>query len=146
MKLASTQYTLNKKAFEIYLSGCTIHCKGCHNPELQSFDVGEELTIARQYKLIDAIAESGDMIKEIWILGGEPLDNSDLNFYQFIDRLKTNFYMKKLVLFTGYDIKQIHSRIFYYFDEIKYGKYDEELRTEGELLASSNQKIWKRGD
>ena len=28
----------------VYVSGCNLHCKGCHNPEAQDFNYGEELT------------------------------------------------------------------------------------------------------
>jgi organic radical activating enzyme len=47
-------------AFEIYVSGCTRGCPGCHSPELQSFDVGQEITQHELYKLINLLSDESD--------------------------------------------------------------------------------------
>lgn len=146
MNIAGTQYTLKDRAFEIYLSGCTIHCKGCHNPEIQSFSYGEEFTVDKLDEISLKIKESGDLIQSIRILGGEPLDQDYDEFVGMLQQLYCVFPDKKLILFTGYDITEIESKMlgvaFVFFDEIKFGQYREDLRVEGEFLASSNQGIW----
>jgi pyruvate-formate lyase-activating enzyme len=46
MKIASTEYSLQQKTLEIYISGCNPpHCKGCHNSEIWSFDIGSEYNL-----------------------------------------------------------------------------------------------------
>jgi anaerobic ribonucleoside-triphosphate reductase activating protein len=147
MRIASTQYNLNKRAFEIYFSGCNFHCKGCHNEELWDFYVGEEITDKKLIEIINKIIEHQSMINEIWILGGEPLHQTSFQFNNFCKILLNFSTDKKLVLFTGFNLDEIADEFpwcFDVFDEIKYGRYIEELRTEGEELASSNQNYWRK--
>jgi anaerobic ribonucleoside-triphosphate reductase activating protein len=146
MRIAATQYTLTKRTFEIYTSGCTLHCPGCHNPELWDFTIGEEVNPRSMDAVISKIHEHGELIDSIAILGGEPLDNNKVDFLYFISELLRHFPSKKFILFTGYDKVEIPYPIFMSFDEIKYGRYNEALKIEGEYLASSNQKIWKKGE
>lgn len=143
MNLAGTQFTLKDRAFEIYLSGCTIHCKGCHNPELWDFNYGDKITDEVFSSLVEKIKDGGKLINEIRILGGEPLDHQ-VNLHLFVSILKSRFPDKLFVLFTGYDYINIPIVFFSDFDGIKYGKYDETKRVEGEELASSNQRWWRK--
>ena len=40
IKIAGTEFSLQRKAFEIYVQGCYRNCVGCHNPETQPFSGG----------------------------------------------------------------------------------------------------------
>ena len=143
MKIAGTQFTLKDRAFEIYISGCSIHCKGCHNPELWDFNYGEELTIDYISDLIDKIEDAGKLVKEIRILGGEPLQNNQDELLDLILDLKLFFCGDiKFVLFTGFDLKEVPHWCLDVFDSVKYGRYIEELRVDGQDYASSNQGVW----
>ena len=145
MRLAGTQYTLKDRAFEIYLSGCTIQCKGCHNPDLWDFEYGKLIDDSVYDKLIYTIRDSGKLVEEIRILGGEPLDGNPLELESLISTLRDEFNNKRIVLYTGYNLKEIkekHPSVFILFDKIKFGRYIEELKIDGEELASSNQGIW----
>ena len=144
MNIAATQFTLSRRTFEIYLSGCTLHCKNCHNPELWDFNVGVKFTPQIFQSIIKKIEDAGELITEIHILGGEPLDNGQ-ELYWLAQDLYEKFPEKKLVLFTGYNLQEIrdrHPSAFNLFDKIKFGRYIEELKVEGNFLASSNQGIW----
>ena len=145
MRVAATQYNVQGKVFEIYVSGCSFHCKGCHNEELWDFNVGEELNDNYLASLVKKIKESRIMIKEISILGGEPLLQDD-SFFLLVYALRKKFPKFKYTLFTGFNLDEINLNVFPYFDRIKYGRYIEELRTEGEYLASSNQGWWIKED
>lgn len=149
MKIAATQYTLKDRAFEIYFSGCNFHCSGCHNPELWDFNFGEEFNLMKMAEIYSKIEYAGDLVTSIRLLGGEPLHQDIGILYAFVSDFKTMFPIKKIVLFTGYDLYELrkhHSLVFNLFDEIKYGRYDETKRIEGEFLASSNQGIWKKNE
>jgi anaerobic ribonucleoside-triphosphate reductase activating protein len=149
MKIASTQYNQNNKAFEIYLSGCSGNpkCEGCHNPELWNFNIGnnweEEINkISKKIKLFNIL------IDNIWILGGEPLDQNINELKNMVINLKQ--YNKKIWLFTRYKIKEIDEDIKNLFNFIKCGKYDITCLCDDNImynvkLETSNQKIYKKG-
>jgi anaerobic ribonucleoside-triphosphate reductase activating protein len=147
MNVASTQYSLNTKSFEIYLSGCNGSCKGCCNPELKDFNIGEELDTDVLIKIISKIKEFDNLIENIWILGGEPLDQRYEELASLIFLLKTNT-SKKIWLFTRYSIDYVDEHLRHYIDYVKCGEYLEELKCDDNIqyrvkLATSNQKIYK---
>jgi anaerobic ribonucleoside-triphosphate reductase activating protein len=150
MKIASTQYTLQNNVFEIYISGCNgiPKCIGCHNKELWDFDVGEEYTLKYFTKLQQKTKRFENLIDNIMILGGEPLDQNIDEFYHFIIDMKS--FNKNLWLFTRYKLEEINKNIIPYFNYIKCGRYCEDLTCDnntqyGIKLSTSNQKIYKKG-
>ena len=82
MRVLATQYTLATKSFEIYLAGCKgnngVHCRGCHNPLSWDFNQGEYIDSIYIQNIVNKINSFNHLIENIWILGGEPLDN-DIN-------------------------------------------------------------------
>lgn len=154
MNILATQYTLKTKSLEIYVAGCKgdshgKHCEGCHNPEGWDFNLGEKYDNKYEEKLKQKIKSFDDMIDNIMVFGGEPLDQPYVDLKQLIDFLKTT--NKTLWLFTKYNIDEVLSNnIFGEFDYIKCGCYDKNLITDDNIqygikLATSNQKIYKRG-
>lgn len=145
MNIVSTQYNLQNKTLEIYLSGCYGDCYNCHNPELKDFNMGNYYSDDLP-KIIQKIYEFDSLIDNIWILGGEPLDQDIQELNSLLKYLiRTN---KKIWLWTRYEIKKVPENIIKYLNFIKTGKYIEELSTNdniqyGVKLASSNQKIYK---
>lgn len=148
MNIAATQYTLNTKSFEIYVSGCKAYCKGCHNPELRDFNIGNPLTQTTIDNIINKIKEFDMLIDNIWILGGEPLDQNIDDLEWLLQELhKTK---KSIWLFTRFELKEIPSNIKQFCHYIKCGPYIESLQTKNNIqygiqLATSNQNIYKRG-
>ena len=147
MNIASTQYTLENKAFEIYLSGCSGNprCNGCHNPELWDFSIGENY-IHILKDILKKVKEFDSMIDNIWVLGGEPLDNNLNNLSDLLLALKTT--NKKIWLFTRHEINEVPLNIKHLCDYIKTGRFDIDALAEnnvyyGVKLASKNQKIHK---
>ena len=128
-------------AYEIYLSGCTKHCKNCHNPEMQDFNYGNPLDTEN---LLKDIKNNSSWIDIISFLGGDPLDQNSYDFMRLASVIKIGFPEKKLWLFTGNVEEQIPLWVKEMFDVIKVGPYIEELRQDG-FPASSNQKILKKG-
>ena len=132
----------NPKRIEIYLSGClTPHCTNCHNPESWNFNSGLKIDEI----LIGDIKEYKQYFDNIWILGGEPLDQVKDDLMWLLDKLKeTN---KNVWLWTRYEFNEIDIDILEYCDYVKCGKYidnDSSYMTKyGFKLASSNQRIIK---
>lgn len=150
MNILATQYTLQNKSLDIYLSGCKgingIHCVGCHNPESWSFNQGEEYSQEYFNLLKIKITDFNNLIDNVFIFGGEPLDQ-DVNMliHLLFDLKSLN---KKIWLFTRYELNQIPKEILQLCDYIKCGKYDENLKTNKNIqynikLATSNQSIHK---
>ena len=128
-------------AVELYVSGCSRHCKNCHNPELQSYDVGEEVNYR---KLISELSSHREWFDIVSILGGDLLCQDDKQADLLVWTIRELLEDKKLMLFTGADLEEIPSWAFEYFDIIKYGSYKEELKQEG-FPSSSNQRIIYKG-
>lgn len=149
MRLAATQFSLKYKAYEIYLSGCKGTCKGCCNPELKNFDYGEKIDNKTIISIVSKIKEFDLLIDNIWILGGDPVDNEVYLVSKFLKTLKFNT-KKKIWLWTRYDLNSISNYIKQHCDYIKSGEYIPELKTNsnyqyGIKLETSNQKIFKLG-
>jgi len=148
MNILTTQFVPDLQRFELYLAGCKgvngVHCKGCHNPQSWNFNNGKIIT----KDVLDRIIEKcyTNIVKNIWILGGEPLDQPLVELEYLLDAFKgTN---KPLWLFTRYNYQEVPQSVLNRLNYIKVGAYKEELRTNtnnmyGVQLATSNQKILK---
>lgn len=127
-------------AYEIYPSGCTRNCPGCHNPELQDFNYGEYLDIA---KLIEDIKSKEKWIDIISFLGGDLLCHPKYEAMLLVIAIKSAFPDKKLWLFTGATEEELPKWVKEIFDVIKVGKYIQKLHQDG-FPASSNQYLIRK--
>lgn len=60
----------------LFVSGCTLQCKGCFNPESWDFDAGKpftEETVETIFRYLDEPYVAG-----LSILGGDPLEESNI--------------------------------------------------------------------
>lgn len=115
----------------ISISGCPIHCIGCHSRELWE-DKGTSLTVEELEKLIDK--HKG--ITCLLLLGGEGDIDSLTELFQYAyKRVKTAWY-------CGLDlIPKSKLGIIQYLDFLKLGHYDQEL---GALDSpTTNQRFYK---
>jgi len=128
-------------AVEIYVSGCTRNCKGCHNPQMQSFNHGKELWYS---DLIQELNEHKEWFDIISILGGDLMCQNLFDAATFTKILHRKFPDKKLWLFTGAELSEVHGFFLEHFDVIKTGTYEESLR-QSTGLASSNQRLNMKG-
>ena len=147
MNLATTQYSLSTKTFEIYVSGCVKHpCKGCYSQELWDEKFGVELDDDIYKGLMYKIENNLDMIDNIMICGGEILEKPKEEIIKLIKFLQQ--YKKPIWLYTRFKYEEVDKEILNELDYIKCGQYDETKVTDkniqfGIKLASSNQKIYK---
>lgn len=149
MRIVAIDYSMATQSMDIFFSGCDAEprCEGCHNPEAWDFNVGKDW---KQwiFQINDNMIKFGPMVKKFFILGGEPLAQDPDEFSKFIACVKE--YKKELWLFTHYELNEIDESVKKQFDYIKTGRYLPELSTNdnicyGVRLATSNQKIYKRG-
>lgn len=115
----------------ISISGCLIHCKGCHSRELWE-DKGTPLTV----KEIDSLLVKHKGISCLCLLGGErDIDALTILFQHAYKKVKTAWY-------CGLDfIPKGNYGIMQYLDFLKIGHYDAEL---GALTSpDTNQRFYK---
>lgn len=115
----------------ISISGCQIHCKGCHSRELWE-DKGTPLIIKELQSLLD----KHQGITCVCLLGGEhDIDSLTELFMYAHERIKTAWY-------CGLDmIPKDKVGILEYLDFVKIGHYDQELG--GLDSPTTNQKFYK---
>lgn len=115
----------------ISISGCTIHCQGCHSRELWE-DKGTSLTIEELQRLLDK--HKG--VTCLLLLGGEHDIDALTELFQYAyKRIKTAWY-------CGLDlIPKNKLGILQYLDFCKVGHYDQELG--GLDSSSTNQRFYK---
>jgi organic radical activating enzyme len=88
------------------------------------------------------------MLKMIWVLGGEPLDQKTVDLLWLLKELKKH--EVPIYLFTGKTKDFIKKEVAELCDFIKCGKYDESLKpnepyiVHGIELHSTNQTIYTR--
>lgn len=115
----------------ISISGCLIHCQGCHSRELWE-DKGTPLTIEELQSLLD----KHQGISCLCLLGGErDIDTLTELFMYAHKRVKTAWY-------CGLDmIPKDKVGILQYLDFVKTGRYDMELG--GLDSPTTNQKFYR---
>lgn len=122
--------------YVVFVQGCKHGCKGCQNPETWDFNGGYEMTteeIAADYKkrrLLDGITLSG----------GDPFYQQEACM-ELLDLLPD----VNVWIYTGYEYEEIcDTPLAKRADVLVVGPYREELRCEGQMYGSSNQKIIRR--
>lgn len=144
----------------LWVSGCSLHCKGCHNPETWSLDSGKLFDEEAKKELFEALDKP--YIQGITFSGGHPLEPKNVEaVYDLILEVRNKFPNKDIWLYTGYTWDYIFNRVItdnFDFerdriidyqkkivelcDVIVDGKYIEELRNITlKWRGSSNQRV-----
>lgn len=128
----------------IFVAGCTLHCKGCFNPESWDFYAGHLFTDETLQKILSAL--DSDFIDGLSILGGDPLEKENIPEVTRICRtVKEKFGSKKTIwLWTGRRYEQMQDLpLFQYVDCVVDGPFVEKLKTteKGKWYGSTNQRI-----
>lgn len=148
MNILGTSFSLATSSLDIYLAGCTgPHCSRCHNPESWNFQAGTSW-IEKKADIIDKIDSFPGMIQNIFVMGGEPLDQPREELREFLFFLQCTGI--PVWLFTRRNPIQVPEFLLMYCDYVKCGRYDDAQLTEeniqyGVKLASANQQIFKKG-
>ena len=85
----------------LWVSGCSLHCNGCHNPQTWDFNAGKPFDEAAKEELLDALSKS--YIQGLTVSGGHPLEPKNVDdVYKLLAEIKTKFPQKDVWLYTGY--------------------------------------------
>ena len=137
-------------SLSVYFSGCHFHCPGCHNPEAQDFNYGQELTDDLIKEILVKINKN-EVERRLSILGGEPLNPENraavANLIQVCKDTHPNLI---IYVWTGYTINELREEndlnINYILNNINClidGRFEIDKRdTTLPLRGSSNQNIY----
>lgn len=137
-------------SLSVYFSGCHFHCPGCHNPEAQDFNYGQELTDDLIKEILVKINKNG-VERRLSILGGEPLNPENrVAVADLIQVCKDTYPNLIIYVWTGYTINELReendSNINYILNNINClidGRFEIDKRdTTLPLRGSSNQNIY----
>lgn len=144
----------------LWVSGCSLHCKGCHNPETWSLCSGKPFDEEAKQELFEVLNKP--YIQGITFSGGHPLEDGNVeDVYNLMLEIKDKFPEKDIWLYTGYTWDYIFHRVItddFNFERDKAidlrkkivelcdvlvdGKYIEELRNITlKWKGSSNQRV-----
>lgn len=94
----------------LFVSGCTNHCNGCFNKELQDFNCGEQFTMLTIKSILDMVSD--DKIKGLSILGGDPLCQDVNGLHKLTEVCKRVHHKNKDVwLWSGFTWEQVFPEV-----------------------------------
>nr|DAQ74792.1 MAG TPA: 4Fe-4S single cluster domain protein [Caudoviricetes sp.] len=129
----------------VFVSGCSLHCKGCHNKEAWDPNYGILWDGHTLHRVLSALA--GPYMSGLSVLGGEPFE--DYNRVQvgiLCAAVKGMYPSKDVWLWTGhtYDQVKYFSHVLDYVDVLITGPFIERKKCNGRYYGSSNQQIYRK--
>ena len=120
----------------LFMQGCNLHCKGCHNKSTWDINKGIELDID------DLVEELNRNVfnKKITISGGEPLFQKDA-LVELIDKLYDKGF--DIALYTGHIREDVPEEIIPKLKYLKTGQFVEELKTTIKPFVGSSNQIFE---
>jgi len=117
----------------LFVQGCKQRCESCHNPSTWEIDAGISISVIE----LAADIRNKSKNKKLTISGGEPL----LQVPAVLELIKL-LHDFNIVLYTGYDFKDVPSELLFHLDYIKVGKYEKDKHcTTIDYIGSKNQQF-----
>lgn len=130
----------------LWVSGCGIHCRNCHNQQTWDFDSGIPFTDDTMQEILYDLSKP--YIKGCTLSGGHPLDPHNASeVLKIVKRVKMVFPNKDIWIYSGYEWENIIKdetlrEIMKYTDVLVDGPYIDDLRDISlPFRGSSNQRI-----
>lgn len=122
--------------YVVFTQGCGHHCPGCQNPATWDFKGGTEITPEE----IAADFRRRRLLNGITLSGGDPFYQQD-ECLALLDLLPG----VNVWIYTGFEYEEIcDTPLAKRADVLVVGPFVEELRCEGKMYGSSNQRIIRR--
>ena len=119
--------------YVIFVQGCKHHCKGCQNQWSWDMDGGTDIPV----EMIAEDVRKHRMIDGITLSGGDPFYQQD----ECVELIKL-LPEYNVWIYTGFDYEDIAgTELAKMADVIVDGPFIEELRCDGKMYGSSNQRI-----
>lgn len=112
----------------LWLSGCSHHCPGCHNPETWDPDSGRKFDDKAKTKLLELLSKP--YIKGLTLSGGDPLYIGNVQEVTELCReIKELMPDKDIWIYTGYKYDEVKFLpVMKYADYLVDGEYKKEER------------------
>ena len=130
----------------LWVSGCDIHCKNCHNQSTWDFNSGQLFTEDTMQEILLTLTKP--YISRFTFSGGHPLDPHNApKVLEIVKRVKMVFPNKDIWIYSGYVWEDIIKdetlrEILKYTDVLVDGAYVDELRDISlAFKGSNNQRI-----
>lgn len=132
----------------LFVSGCTVHCKGCFNPESWDFNAGKLFDSEAYHMLFKALEDP--YIKGLSILGGDPFEEQNLDVVMGIVQEFRNRFgnTKDIWIWSGRTKEKLETDprkkfILDHCDVLVDGPFVEKLKItkQGQYKGSSNQRV-----
>lgn len=128
----------------LWVSGCTLKCKGCQNPLTWSFNDGLEFDESAKQEIFDELDK--DYISGITISGGHPLEEKNYETIKALCKeIKEKYPNKTIWIYSGWEWNMIYmnmDKILPYIDVLVDGPFQiDEKDTKLMWKGSSNQRV-----
>lgn len=126
----------------LWVSGCSHHCDGCHNPETWNKESGIVFEQNDWYKIARELERP--YISGITYSGGDPLFPANRSIITSMAKTIRQLYPNKTQwLYTGYDFNEVKNlEIMKYIDVLVDGEYiDSKRDTSLPFRGSANQRL-----
>jgi anaerobic ribonucleoside-triphosphate reductase activating protein len=92
--------------FSLWFQGCPLRCPGCCNPEMLSFEGGEEVSLAVVLSRLDAAVDQHE-VEGVTLLGGEPFAHAE-TAGPLVEQVHSRGL--SVMVFTGFLLEELQSR------------------------------------
>lgn len=99
----------------LWVSGCSIKCYNCQNPQTWDFNSGIPFTEDTMEELLSDLSKP--YISGLTLSGGHPLEPQNIpTVYQIVKRVKADFPNKSIWIYSGLTFEQIIEKDKFYED------------------------------
>lgn len=129
----------------LFVSGCTLHCKGCFNKESWDFNAGKPFDEKAKQMVIDALKEP--YVSGLSVLGGDPFEEQNIPVVTDLLKAVRNEFgkTKDIWVWTGRTTNHLdhNLEIWNYIDYLIDGPFVEKLKEtkKGQWRGSTNQRL-----
>lgn len=129
----------------LFVSGCTLHCKGCFNKESWDFNAGKLFDEKAKQMVIDALKEP--YVSGLSVLGGDPFEEQNLPVVTDLLKAVREVFgkTKDIWVWTGRKIDHLDDdlEIWKYIDILIDGPFIEKQKEtrKGTWRGSTNQRL-----
>ena len=112
----------------LWCLGCSLHSKGCHNPQTWDFNCGKRFNVDAIQTICEELQKP--YVTGLTLSGGHPLEPQNIQECTALCMyLKLRFPEKTIWLYTGWQWEEVcHMEIMKYIDVVVDGSYIEEQK------------------